>query len=387
MPDGWTTPDSLRARLRRRWDDGSLPRAYLVGEPWGDVSYRIAGPRPADLDRLEEVRRWARAWDGAARHGWRVEHASVGGRHAGRTELPARATVDSYDAAWSILGVTDDVKRLQEVRDHALGTGLTPWVQDHPLSAIAVAPHWELLVATVDWIAASAPYASYLREVAVPGVDTKFVETHSAVLADLLDHTLGGRVDTEAPRHDLAARYRMRAKPSLVRFRQLGARVEGFTDLTVQIDELACRPLPVSRIFVLENELTFLAFPELDDAAVVFGGGYAAPRLAGLPWLADRDVVYWGDLDTHGFAILDRLRGVLPQVGSMLMDRRTLLDHEHAWVQEATPTRHPLTNLSPEESELYRDLAENLYGRSIRLEQERIPLAAVEAALHSVTGP
>lgn len=38
-------------------------------------------------------------------------------------------------------------------------------------------------------------------------------------------------------------------------------------------------------------------------------------------------VHYWGDLDTHGSAILDRLRAWLPQTRSFLMDRETLLDH------------------------------------------------------------
>lgn len=383
MPDGWATPETLRARLRRRWDDGTLARAWCGDEPWDPVSFRIAGPRPADLgDRVEDVRRWAKGWDTATRRGWRIERASLGGRRAGRTELPARACVDSYDAAWSILDVAGEVALLHGVLERTAATDLADWVRCHPLTAIAVAPLWDRLVATVDWIATSTPYASYLREVAAPGVDTKFVETHRAVLADLLDLRLGERVDATAPRTDLARRYRMRAKPSLARVRLLGgATIEGFSDLTVRVDELARRPLPASTIYVVENELTFLAFPDRDDAAVVFGGGYGAPRLAAVPWLADRDVVYWGDLDTHGFAILDRLRGVLPETRSMLMDRRTLLDNEHAWVREATPTRHPLNRLTAEESLVYRDLAEDLYGPSVRLEQERIPMTAVDTAL------
>ena len=237
-------------------------------------------------------------------------------------------------------------------------------------------------MATVDWIEASTPYASYLREVATPAVDTKFVEEHRAVLAELLDVRLAVRLDPDGPRTDLAMRYRMRAKPSLVRVRLLGgADMGGFTDLTVRVDELRDRPLPASTVFVLENELTFLAFPDVPHAVVVFGGGYGVPRLAGLPWLAERDVCDRGDLDTHGFAILDRLRGALPHVRSLLMDRRTLLDHEHAWVQESAPTRHPLPRLTSEESELYRDLAEDMYGPSVRLEQERIPMTSVRAAL------
>ncbi len=41
--------------------------------------------------------------------------------------------------------------------------------------------------------------------------------------------------------------------------------------------------------------------------------------LAEASWLKERDLFYWGDIDTHGFAILDQLRGHFP----------------HAWVQAA----------------------------------------------------
>src|ERR1022692_4377837 len=36
---------------------------------------------------------------------------------------------------------------------------------------------------------------------------------------------------------------------------------------------------------------------------------------------------YWGDIDTYGFHILDRLRVLFPDVQSLLMDRDTLLEH------------------------------------------------------------
>lgn len=58
-------------------------------------------------------------------------------------------------------------------------------------------------------------------------------------------------------------------------------------------------------------------------------------------WSAAANSV-WGDIDTHGFAILDRLRRHFPQVRSMLMDRATLLAHEGQWVTEqAQHVAHP----------------------------------------------
>ena len=72
--------------------------------------------------------------------------------------------------------------------------------------------------------------------------------------------------------------------------------------------------------------------------------------------------MYWGDLDTHGFAILNRLRQRFPRARSILMDRDTLLAHQSQWVTEPTPTRAALDRLTPAEQELYADLVDGTFG-------------------------
>jgi hypothetical protein len=124
-----------------------------------------------------------------------------------------------------------------------------------------------------------------------------------------------------------------------------------------------------------------LAFPLPERAMVIWGRGYAVDALAPLRWLADLDVVYWGDIDTHGFAILSRLRGMFPGVRSMLMDRETLLAHPDQWVREPSPVTGVLAGLTAAEAALCADLAEGVYGDRVRLEQERVSFGAVERAM------
>ena len=52
-------------------------------------------------------------------------------------------------------------------------------------------------------------------------------------------------------------------------------------------------------------------------------------------------------------------------------------------MREPRPTNVHLTHLTPEEDELYRDLVEDLYKPSLRLEQERIGFGAIQRALES----
>jgi hypothetical protein len=140
-------------------------------------------------------------------------------------------------------------------------------------------------------------------------------------------------------------------------------------------------PPGAKRAYVIENEITYLAFPLPDGAIVIFGGGYAVEVLESLSWLTGLDLVYWGDIDTHGFVILNRLRRRFGHARSLLMDRATLLAHRSQWVTEPRPSAVSLDLLDPDEAELYHDLLDGTLGPSIRLEQERISFAAIEQAL------
>jgi hypothetical protein len=101
---------------------------------------------------------------------------------------------------------------------------------------------------------------------------------------------------------------------------------------------------------------------------------------------------HWGDIDTHGLAILERARRALPGLRSMLMDEATLLAHRPLWGEEPEP--HPdaaLEALTAAERRLFEDLRGGRWGLRVRLEQERLPwdaaLAAIEAALAGATAP
>ncbi len=151
--------------------------------------------------------------------------------------------------------------------------------------------------------------------------------------------------------------------------------------MTVRTDELAARNPSISTVFVVENEVTYLAFPSVPDAIVVFGSGFALGGVATLPWLEDKEVIYWGDIDTHGFDILNRLRSHLPSVQSLLMDHRTMLAHRAQWVPEPSPTNRFLPHLTVDEQALYRDLVEGTFGPAIRFEQERVRFSLLRDAL------
>jgi hypothetical protein len=380
MPGSWTRPADVRASIRKKWESGALLSAFAAGQDWAPFSVPIRGPSAREIgEQLAEARQWAAEWAAAVGGPLRVEYKQVGGRHFGANSIPARAWLDSYDDAWALLRVGAEVRRLAGLIEAARGTRLVPWLTGHPTRALRLADDWDRLLATIRWIEQRQAPGMYLRQIDAPGVDTKFIERHKGVLTELLDAQLDpGRVVADVP--DFAGRYGFLRRPGYVRFRVAGG-YRGFSELSVRADEFRPAPEGVSRAYVIENEITYLAFPVPAGAMVIFGGGYAVPVLEPLGWLAGLDVGYWGDIDTHGFAILNRLRHHLPHARSMLMDRVTLLDHRAHWTTEPSPAAAALDRLEAGESILYSDLVSDAYGPSIRLEQERISFAAIEKAL------
>jgi hypothetical protein len=178
-------------------------------------------------------------------------------------------------------------------------------------------------------------------------------------------------------------RYGLASKPSQVRFRILDRRLSilGLTDLAVPAREFASLDLPVERVFITENEINGLAFPSVPGSLVIFGLGYGLDRLSEVRWLHQRTLHYWGDIDTYGFHILDRLRVRFPAALSFLMDRETLLRHAPLWVRESNPYDGELPRLTNAERALYDDLRHNRLGERVRLEQERIPYGWLQRAL------
>jgi len=118
----------------------------------------------------------------------------------------------------------------------------------------------------------------------------------------------------------------------------------------------------------------------------VFGAGYGFDNLASASWLQERSIQYWGDIDTHGFAILNQLRECFPNAESLLMDQQTLIDHQLLWGMEAKQEVADLSRLTTEECTLYDQLRQNHWGERVRLEQERIGFDYFDRALRRMSG-
>lgn len=300
-------------------------------------------------------------------------------RRYGRQSLPVRITIETEADYLLFVDKLDEFRQWQTAVAHTLTQfpQLQDWLAQYPQR---VQPHldtWdELLTVCTYFIDHPCPNL-YLRQLPVP-VHTKFIEDNQTILRYLLDELLPPEA-IQVDENQFERRFCLRYDEPQIRLRLLD---DGLchelgwpaTDISLTVSDcVALTDMNGRNILIVENKMTFLTLPPVENGLVIWGKGFQVNLLREINWLADCVVWYWGDLDAQGFAILSQLRSYWPQTRSFLMDATTLGKYR-AFVVTGTPvTDVELVNLDEEETSVYHRLVTHNW----RLEQERVSQADV----------
>jgi hypothetical protein len=393
----WTTPSDLRTQVLRVWERGKILSAGITGETLFPLKLSMRRPEAQAMGHsFEAVRRWIRELEENSRSskgfGYEIEWADINHRQLGRNRMPSRASVPTESDALRLIGKERAGRRFRELAQvtTAKFPALVQWVSCRPLVLLEHAQDWPRILDVLAWFRDHPRSNLYLRQVDIPGVDTKFIEARMQLFFELLEIVLEPHDDqlTGTATQKFNQRCGLRNKPPVIRFRVLDSRIAiaGLSDIAIPTNDFASLNIAIRHVFITENEVNGLAFPGFPEAIVVFGLGAGAGLLQSASWMSGRQIYYWGDIDTHGFAILDRLRGHFPNVRSFLMDRETLLAHRSLWVQEQAPYRAALSRLEPDEQALFDDLLCDRLAEKVRLEQERVSYSLLQKSLEIIGG-
>ncbi|MDX8413259.1 MAG: DUF2220 family protein [Mariprofundales bacterium] len=383
----WTTPDEIKRQLNRIWLRGDICRASVVASELFPLAIALRQPSAkVMLDDFSGVQNWAKNIQAYAQQKHiQLEWKQVNHRALGQQSLPCRVLLENAQQVAGLLGKGEALKRFNQLY-RATGkyaNSLQSWALKHPIKVLELANQWQNLLDLCVWMQAHPRPKIYLRQVDVAGVDSKFIEQHKKILAALFDVILPVYAidDDFSGAAGFARRYGFLDKPVMLRLRPLDDKItwlacEGSQDVMVTAKAFAqIHPdiqAQVQRVFIVENEINYLCFPDVEGALLIFGSGYGFEALKQASWLTACQLYYWGDLDTHGFAILNQLRSVFPAVCSFLMDEQTFKAHAHAWGNEPKQEMKNLTHLSQAEADMYDLLRFDCLGEKLRLEQERI---------------
>ena len=319
--------------------------------------------------------------------GYSVEWKEQTFRRFGEQQVPATVSFPTREDYTRFLAKCSEVRKFEQDCELVLESfpELAEWIQRNPLRVVEHAGDWTGLIAVCAHLRQNGRPNCYLRELPVE-VDTKFIERKRWILGEILPIVAPGCVGDDASTFE--TRFGFREKQPLIRFRALDPSLVGvdklpFTDFAIPLDE-ACRiSVAAKNILIVENETTFLTLPSITSTLALLGAGDAVSLLQQMDWLKRFRIVYWGDMDTHGFEALSLLRKHHPQTESLMMDIETY-EQFHQFAKKAAPySSNTELVLSAAEGKLFK----MLHAEGRLLEQERITLNYAKPKLHDALNP
>lgn len=378
--------DAILSQARRRYCE--YLQSIVTGEPFFPLKIILGKSRRSDVYEIRRAQ-LAEIREAAVQMGFEVNWVPVADPRFGTHERPEGARFACEATFLKALGKVTEVSDFRA--DLALIIGGRPelrqWVRSRVQKVVQHHGKWPRLLTVVNWLLKHEACGLYMRQLPIPGVDTKFMESNLGLIDDLLveidPRRAGDPSQTFHQRHGL----RVEESQVRIRFLDLGLRTacglpEMVDDCQVPCSSAGCLPLNGVVVFITENLRNFLALPYHPHSIALLGYGDASARLQCLPWLASSKIQYWGDLDAHGFGILARLRVFAPHATSFLMDLETLEANKDFVVDDITaPAKVDVSNLNVAEQAVYRRLTE---GR-LRLEQERVAMDYVLSRLNKLS--
>lgn len=382
------SPQSLATKLAQQWHSANWRERQLLGGP---AAWPLMLPigQPATqvfINNATALGQHLQQWRQVQQHNlgcvqWQDR------RYRGSSDTIAIPTHWRLDKPSDYLAAISYFKapgHAQIKADYARLGALIAAVEHGPFQRLLVRRLTQWRQTPVDAVIATAGIALQLepgcaqskplRALAVQGNDSKFFERHAGLLTALLD----ARFDGEASGQGLIGF--LGALPEEEHWLLVAALAPGllpFARQRVAASELMTTPLPDSRILLIENERCLHQLPQpLPGTIAILGAGLDLSWLAA-PWLQQRNVAYWGDLDTWGLRMLAVARSHLPQLHPLLMDKGTFDAHANRAVKEPVHAQ-ALPDLHPQEAALDAYLRQLEYGR---LEQEFLPAEKVAKAI------
>jgi len=369
------TPAEIVKKAERKYLN--VLRAYLNGEDLFPLEFSVGRSSKNLVERrqqIDELRQRARETMG---QGYALEWQTVNRRDMGKQTTPRRVIIETLDDYLAVVRKRTEyqqfVSDVERIRRRF--PALEDWMCANPQAVIDYSGQWDDLLVVCDYFVKHPRPNLYIRELPI-SVHTKFIEQHSRILRDLLDTLLPADTITRDA-NDFSQRFGLKTPLPTFRIRLLEEQLDrqyalGLDDLTLPVDQLAhllTDHIQPTTVIIAENLMNFLTLPSQPASIGLFGRGFAVQSLAKVMWLYRCRIIYWGDIDAHGFQILSDLRRLFPHVRSVMMNQQTLDDHAEYVVEGNRVRVDRFDGLTEAEA----TVAQHVLEHNLRMEQEHIP--------------
>lgn len=286
----------------------------------------------------------------------------------GKQVVPVKILIESVEDYLQISGKIKEYQRF--CKNYSLIVEELPllidWIKNNPQKLIEHETWADTLKVCKYFIANPRPNM-YVRQLPID-VHTKYIIENKSTITSLLNFLIPENINKEEK--DFEKRFNLLSKEQLIRIRFLDkskSPLQNITDISFTEKELRYYDFKVDNIFIAENLMNFLTLPQLNNTIAIWsGGGFNISYLRNVEWLKDKQFYYWGDIDSHGFHILNQCRSYFSNTVSVMMNEETLSRFQYSEGKQANS--QSLKWLNEGETKLYNRVRKN----NIRLEQEKI---------------
>ena len=382
------TVGDLQSKAARKLND--VLRALILEEPIFPLLIPVKKPKTTSpLSEWRETNQLIRSQSkDVLGYGFTVEWERVNSKRHGLNDFPVTLTFQCADDYLRYVRAEAEAKVVLANAEAIaqLSPSASSWCASHLAIMRRTNATIQNAIKILVHLKAEANPGIYARQLPVK-VPTKFFEQERGLLEALFEEFAPECLVEEAG--SLEERLGLMTKESLIEFRTLDSDVQSlpFGHAMATARELAAKASyfePFETVIVVENHVPFLILPELPKTLAIMGNGYAVRRLADVPWLKEKRVLYWGDIDLSGFAILAQFRACLSRVESLMMNLETWrnFSSQTQMHQAAQLIRgSDLDFLTPEEMSMVVMLREN---SGLRLEQEHIDYEYIKSNTSSL---
>lgn len=318
-------------------------------------------------------------------YGYTLDFQKVKTKYLGTQDLPTTIYFETETDLLKYLGKEKEAELFKVNCEKIIFNfpELRNWVIQNPSRIIQNQNEWENILKVCIFFRQNPKPNLYVRELPI-SVHTKFVERNQAFIKDILDQLIPEFANTQERQFE--KRFNLKFSEPLVRFKILEKEISrnlfsGLDDIAIPVSQFEKLNLPVNKVIIVENKTTLyttLTLPRMNNTIAIFGSGYSVSNLKNVNWFKNLELLYWGDIDVHGFEILSQFRGYFPHTQSRLMDKQTFdrfFENDLGTVSNITSK----LNLTHSEQELYTILKLNNW----RLEQEKIPFDYVNKSFEN----
>jgi len=380
------SPDEIKTKAKIKYI--SLLQSMIQEIPFSKIIIR--GDKTYSKSSLVDFEKEILAISSSSKEkkgfGYTLEFQKVKTKHLGTQDIPIAIYFDSEKDLLKYLDKEKEFAFFKLDCEKIISTfpELKDWAFQNPSKIIQNQPVWEGILKVCFYFKNNPKPNLYIRELPV-SVHTKFIEHNKSVLRELLNLIIEPHINSQE--NDFEKRFNLKYSEPLVRFKVLDKNLSqtyfsGIDDISIPVSQFDKLKLPLKKVLIVENKTTLyttLTLSKMEKTIAIFGQGNAVSNIQNTKWLNEIMVLYWGDIDVHGFEMLSMTRRHFAQTQSILMDRATF--DKFFENEEGKPSTNT-TELILNEKE--RELYELLKTNNWRLEQEKIPSVYVNEYFHTM---